>query len=431
MQAPLSLTPFERLMVYDDKPGYPLTFSMLCEFVGQLDRKGIETALELVHKRHPLLQATVNEGPFGLSWVWNRSSAIPVCWNETGWTTSLNPYVHCGVRLTAKLGERSTLYFEFHHSCCDGDGAALFLLDFLKAYDETTGGRPRAWNTVDPGLLSRRGRIAWPKSTEAESALPWWTRLKLAVEFLTCLPEQICGDQVVDPVPRTFSRHVFDAQQTSLLLEKLKAHKSRLNDVGLALLFQTLARWQRAKTGSSRQRRIRVLMPTSVRELSDRRMGAANRTSFAFLTRRCSACLDDFGPLHQGIREETAFIRKARPDLTTLAGLQLADRLGVLKLLPLLPVSQSSAILTNMGDRSPLRGEFAKENGLLKIGDVLLESASGTPPVGRGTRLALATARVADRMSVSLRCDPATFSLEAEQELLDAYVQSWREWARI
>jgi hypothetical protein len=420
-------------MVYDDRPGYPLSFLIRCDFLGTPDQAAIRDALETIAPRHPLLRARVEERDKNLYWVWDRPEPIPIHWGPWAWSRAISPFQECGLRVTVELAERSSMYFEFHHSSCDGDGAGLFILDFLKAYHESKGGEKRPWSKVDSALLLSRGEVPWPKKTrdfQDHEPLSWWKRLKFAFDFLTCVPEQITGDRQMTPTPRMFTSHIFDRDQTSLLLEALASRESNLNDVGFALLFRTLARWQQEKTPSPSFRKLRLLMPTSIRRLSDRRMGAANRTTFAFLTRCRSECLGNLSDLHVGIRQENEFIKQTRPDLTTLGGIELAAKFGLLKLVRLLPTAQSSAILTNMGDRSPLGRGFPRDSEGFRVGDVVLESISGTSPISARARIALASGRVADRMSVSLRCDPATFSLEAEQELLHRYVEAWQDWAK-
>ena len=57
---PLPLTPFERYMLADDRPDYPMAFPAVVEFSGSLRRAEFDAALEGALREHPLLRARVD-----------------------------------------------------------------------------------------------------------------------------------------------------------------------------------------------------------------------------------------------------------------------------------------------------------------------------------------------------------------------------------
>ena len=56
---PLPLVAFERYMLADDRPEYPMTFTLTLRLAGTVDREAFEAAVDEALARHPLLVALV------------------------------------------------------------------------------------------------------------------------------------------------------------------------------------------------------------------------------------------------------------------------------------------------------------------------------------------------------------------------------------
>ena len=97
----LPLIPFERYMLVDDRPGYPMSFVFVVELAGTPDRTALEAAFQAALARHPLLSArlAVALGPGhrrtsqprvareqGRSRLSNREAdqLAHICWNARG-----------------------------------------------------------------------------------------------------------------------------------------------------------------------------------------------------------------------------------------------------------------------------------------------------------------------------------------------------------
>ncbi len=79
---PLPLTPFEKYMLADDRPDYPMTFSLQLDFSGEFRRPLFDASLEEALSRHPLLCAVVRHLPkAGRVWMPADPSMPPVDWN--------------------------------------------------------------------------------------------------------------------------------------------------------------------------------------------------------------------------------------------------------------------------------------------------------------------------------------------------------------
>lgn len=414
---PLPLTAFEKVMLLYDRPNFPMTFVIEFHFLGQLHPPALEEALALVAPRHPMLHCRLERTT--AAWVWPGSARpVPVYWSDHPGNFDLTQ--QGGVRAFAQSASgRTRLTFEFHHAVCDGQGAAMFLRDFAQAYQQIRGSGPvQSWSRSQLAPLQDRGLLPARPSQESP---PLLQSLGFVLDFLLTRPHSVAGGAPVVSGPRRgMARHTFAAAESGAWLA---GHSGNLNDLALTALFGALASWQsRFKSGG----RVRVLMPTSLRSLSDMRAGACNRTSFAFLSRPLQTCLGPLPQLYAGICQETDFIKRFRPDLATLIGMQWLDRTHLLAPFMALPLRFSTAVFTNMGKVNPSRPQFGVENGNLKIGDVLLESVVGTPPVQPRTGMAVGLSQLEDKVSIGLRCDPTRFSPSQEQALLDLFVARWR-----
>ena len=411
-------------MLHRDTPSHPMVFEIVFEVIGDIDKAAVRESLDFLVERHPLSTAVISDG----HWRADPERQIPVHWGESP-LSKLDLRVQGGIRLVITSGR---IRFEFHHATTDAEGASLFVRDFAQAYQERTGGPSRRWSRHNTQGLLERHVIPWPKKPEGHDGnepISLWRRLQLALQIVARLPEQLLGDQWLPSAPtRPMRSLTFSPAETQQVAQRAVDMKVNLASVSFSLLFRTLARWQARCGVSPGLRRIRVLVPTSIRQLSDYRMGACNRNSFAFLTRTRQSALECNTEFIESMHQEMRFIREARPDLSTLLGLELAQRFNLLSLVGRLPTLQSTAALTYLGDFSNSRQHAADEAGV-KVGNLIVTRVAGSPPISSGTRFAFAVNRAGERMSVGLRSDAQTFSPEAEKALLESYAQCWAEWA--
>ena len=419
---PLRLTAFEQLMLHQHQALHPMIFELHCQLTGRIQPEVARAALGAAAARHPMLLARIQDQ----AWVMEPGSGVPFVWgNEPGET--LHPVRTGGARLVAR---EDSLRFEFHHASCDGEGASLFLRDFFQAYQAISEGGSPIWRTMDLQPLERRDHLPWPQSTSVQQAnLSPLQHARQALEFLAYRPTQIQWDRLGQrAIPRGLTAYTFSREQSQAIVEKARSVGMNLNTVALGLLFQTLARQPRRQCFSPFPERLRILMPVSNRSFSDFRMGAANKISYAYLTRRRHDALGEQKALFSGLQEEVKYIRHHRPDLVLLAGIKVAWRLGVLGLLYRWSRLQATAILSYMGDLSPRRG-YRIENGYYRVNDFALHSVYGSPPVTPGTPIAVGIGRVGDHLSIGWRSSPALFSRQTELSMLDDYLQGWQRWA--
>ncbi|NDC64985.1 MAG: hypothetical protein EBZ59_13625, partial [Planctomycetia bacterium] len=62
------LSPFEHLLLRDQRPGYPMCFFLHCDVEGPLDPQRLRTALIAAAERHPLLRSRVRDSWWRPAW---------------------------------------------------------------------------------------------------------------------------------------------------------------------------------------------------------------------------------------------------------------------------------------------------------------------------------------------------------------------------
>lgn len=457
---PLPLAPVEQFLVGDDDRQHPKTFGVELAFSGRPDRQAVEDAIAQSVARHPLLQAYVEPAGRGLVWVPARTR-VPVDWLDPG-APFVSPRGHwidirqeCGLRAWVQSDEsRSSLGFQFHHACCDGRGAREWIGDFMTAYARGTGSSAYPpWRVLNYERLRQRA-VFRPAVTNGQSVkTSVWQKLVYAYRFHLqgpralavprdpSLPNQTSlsganGPDTPDGSQTNVSlihRHVFTRAEFRRIAERVGPQET-LNDVAVALLFQTLAAWNRRHGQARHTQRLRILMPMDLREHADVRLPAANRMSFSFLSRTVGEC-GEWRPLVDGIGKETGKIKTTRFSLDFLAGLEALQGLGP-RALPWLMRLQgciATAVLTNLGDLSRrFRRMFpTTDDGRIRIGNLVLDAVFGTPPIRPRTHAGFGICIYAEQMAVSGICNTCELGDRGASELFASYINAWRRWAEL
>lgn len=409
---PLPLTAFEELMVRDKV--MPMDIWIELVFRDRLSLPALQEALAVLAERHPLLLARVEKVRGSFCWVPGPTSTIDLV---RAWQPEpVDPENGPGIRLYLVERDREcSLYLQVHHACCDGTAIRMILLDLVTLYARLTdpqGPWPEL-TRLEPALLPARGAIPPPPQAESSASR---NELLEILRFLFPWPQALARE----PGPAgelPFSRRVLEREETEAVLQRAAGSGVRFNEQAISDLFAVLGDWQRAHGRPHPRSRLRILIPMDVRELVDRRLPACNRVTFAFLTRRLDECGLD---LSQALRGEHEYIRRYRTDLDFLRGLEFARGKRLLPLILRLPLPLSTAVLTNLGDVTPLRGFPVEEEGL-RIGDTVCLHASGATGVRPGTVASFSLCRIAGRLSIGLRCAHPWLGVAAENALLDAF----------
>lgn len=440
---PLALVPFERYMLADDRPDYPMVFTTIVSLAGELQREPFAAALAETLERHPLLRSTLVSGGRGqlqwmpvespqprLDWREKSSQVIPPDVLEFGEGIDLQREI--GVRAWVRKGEgKSLLLMQFHHACLDGIASLRVIGDLLGAYGRRTagGGEQPELSDIDPAALARRGQFAPVEATGVERPRDLWTTVREGARMLLCRPaaipllrkERLSAAE--NPFP-SIQWHTFNADEFKQLRNAARRMEVSVNDLIMRDLFLFLSDWNRQHAPLRESDWLRVTMPTSLRQANEESMSAANRIGYAFLTRRRRDCRDPQALL-EGIRWETERVLKGKLGLEFINGLRTSLRIPfAMRLLATPPRCFSTVVLSNIGDVTRrFVGRFPREAGRVRFGDVTLLGFTGTPPLRPHTRASFFASVLAGELTIAVRCDPLHFTAAETRQVLEGYLR--------
>jgi hypothetical protein len=441
---PLALTPFEYYYWCDDRPEYPTCYPVEMTFSGPLDRKHFLAAWSAATARHPMLGARIDTSGKRPMWVAGDGDPPPVDWAD-GPTPVLpaagrqiDLRTECGVKAWVRIGPSTTrLRLQFHHACCDGQAAVQFVEELLVRYHcEVVGDAADAeLPTLDPDLLKTRGmppQVSVNPPLRLKLYYTWliardWAKLLIRNPLPLAAP---AGPDVLPDTETTdtdFVTRTLDIDVVRRLRRIASERGVTVNDLLLRDAFGVISRWNE-RCGDARDGWLRINMPVSFRSRADRRLPAANRLSFAFLTRRSRDCRNDQRLLDSIVRE-TRDIKRNHAHLTFLGGLDFAQ--SVPGMLPWFLNRQrcfATMVVSNVG-RVFARTRLPRCQGKLVCGNVQLDDFNGVPPIRPFTRASLVILDYARHTNVSLQCDPRHFSAAQATELLDNYIACLQQTA--
>ncbi len=441
---PLPVTPFEYYYLADDRPAYPMTFPFELRFRGALDRRRFTAALSAAIKRHPLLQATIDESTARPSWV--RSADSP--WLD--WRDSPDPIDHpAGERIDLRSepglrtwvraeGDSTCVLHQFHHAACDGLAALRFIEDWMLLYNcgERGGARDDsvqrvgALEKLDSQLLHARGdfRDGAPAPKGFHAARESWAVARYWAGALWRRPAPLAGvTQRIAPAehadpPPVLEMHVatLPADRVVALKQAASATGATLNDIMMRDLLATIAEWN-AEHGAKSRRKLWLNVPVNLRRRSDRGMPAANRIGYAFIGLKPRQCASDDRAMAD-IRRQMNRIRQSNAALRFLDGLGFACLSGIVPRMVERPSCFATAVLSHLG-RTYGRTALPQDNGKVLCGSAVLERIAAAPPVRPLTRAAVATVEYAGELTIALRCDREHFTSAAGRMLLSRFVE--------
>jgi len=350
------------------------------------------------------------------------------------------------VDLTAEPGLRGWLRqtdrgwdvrLQFHHACCDGQGARMFIQDLVMAYavlrdccKHTTPFLP-----IDVSHLDRRGQFTGPGSV-----IPHLRRMRSTLRLVVPRPQAVAKSHSAaaarrpaagrDPQPTGLCSHTFQPDVVSKLQDAQSLDGASFNDVAVATLFKVLGRWQRAH-GVSARSLVRITVPIDLRSREDERLPASNRYTYLFLSRRVGAC-GEWSDLLAGVQAELQTQRQSREGLCLLAMLGIVSRWPrLLRWALRLPFCFSTAVLTNLSDPSRrLRKRLPVDaDGFFWLDGARCHDVRVvTPPLRPQTHWGLGLVEYAGRLTVLLRYDATTIDAEAAERVKTDYVEALSEW---
>ncbi|MEM7312870.1 MAG: hypothetical protein AAF497_06935 [Planctomycetota bacterium] len=414
-----------------------MTFASNLFLTGELQKNAFQSALDDALLLHPLLHAIVKPVKQGKP-CWVASKQPPVVdWGGIDDPIQLHEAIdlrsETGLRIWVRTGNgKSRIIFQFHHASSDGTGAHRFIGDVLAGYGIRTCDDRRHPEIAeyDSNLLRARRSKLCQDITNPSLFRILKSRIGHAMQVFApkIAPLRLNGkstsdaEPVPDAIPAVVS-HLFDREQHNRLRQSASCQGVMLNDLLMAELFHTM-RWWNVEHGAADKGRLRIMMPSDMRDKECFAMSAANMTSYNFITRKMTEC-DDERSLLKGLRNEIAQIK--HHDL----GHQFIDSIMAARnfpwLLPLLLGSRrclSTITMSHMGDPTKrFLATFPREKGKLVCGDVVLDKMIGVSPLRPQTRAAVSVVTMYRQLMINVRLDPHTMSLQDSRQFLDYYVE--------
>ena len=442
----LPMTPFERYMLADDRPQYPMTFFMQFDFDGDVQRDCWEQAYREVVSRHPLLNARVENG----RWRAAGEESPEHHWQDFG--EPVEPEGGERIDLTGRTGLRAwtqigtgrvRLVCQFHHACCDGVGALQFIGDWLAAYRRLCGCAEDETGELDVARLASRGDPRWRVVEDVEPVPRWkaiWSFVQEAVRFASRRPQPVrfsrprptddsIGATVAEEQPENaghpqWHHHSLSPETTRRLRRQAKTLGVTVNDLMVRDLFLMLADWNRSQQEQSERGWLQINVPTNLRSRVDNQLPAANIIGYAFLGRRQDECQEAGAEtLLQGITRDMAAIRKWNLGQYFLDGLARAQRLPGMMRWFTRPRCRATAVFSNLGDPSRrFRQRLPRKQGLIVVGDLTLRRVLAVPPLRPLTRVAMLAVHYGGELTLVLQADRRLVRPKTASELLEHFV---------
>lgn len=437
---PLPLSPFERYMVQDETRDYPMSFVLIVNLKGHLQRNIFEQSVLFALNRHPLLMSLISKvGGKGWCWTPVANPALVIEWELNGQPLQVPDDQR--IDLTREIGLRiwgdwrpnaTELVFQFHHACTDGLGGVQFIGDLLAHYGLRTISDGAEAPEIEPVQFDRLKARATFSSVESEVppksvSCPYMIGRRV-LKLLRRGPVPLAASRNRNSVgmalefPAVISRMVERA--VLLQLKVVAAQKGvELNDLYLLEMFQTIRQWNEQHAQGRDNQWLRIGMPTSLRTPIHDQMPAANVVGYMFLTRRAGDCSRPDELLADIHKQTSTIVNDRQGRLLAFAVKYLLKVPGLLWCLLRLNRCFCSAILTNVGDiRRQFTARFPLKQGKCVAGNVTLEVLKGAVPVRRNTRLSTSVGTYAGNLYINMHCDPLSFTREQAEELADLFV---------
>ncbi len=408
----------ERFHWYRHNTEFPNVLFCRLKYEGEVDRNYLQTASDYVLSRHRLLSAKLTKCAGRLAWEADHRPVQEIRWHDS----ELNfdefragpidledePGLRCDVFQANRAGD---FVYQGHHAATDGLGGMMAVADCLVAYDNLCRGRPveSGLRRLDPYSIIRRNRIGLFRTGFWKRLSVQWIPIFGAIKFgLTSVAPLVTSDardSSIRPLPPDYPTIITRPLPSGLYdrVQQFATEKNAsTNEILLAALFLAVDHWQKDSEIDRHGKKIRIMVPISIRELSDR--CACNRISFVQLDRGDKDFRHPSG-LVWGINYELGIIRRYRFEKSLLIGLRLMSFVpGVLRWNVARRKRRATTFLTNVG--APFdRLRLERVNGMIKCGGLLLKQLELTAPYYDQTPAAFLVCGFAGTYSITINYD--------------------------
>lgn len=432
---------FEQFMLEDDRNNYPMSIFLSTEFTGNVQATVLKHALDEALRRHPLLRSRIIGSPLSQSrWAESVDSmpfvdcaphGVPMNYPE-GKGPRIDLQHENGLRVWVRTSENHvSMSFQFHHACCDALGAMQFLEDWFMVYDHHVhgGSGPPPLKELSHELFATRARFGLsPFEKFCRFPIDVWGVLVGLGVLLVTRPVPITASKNLssgDPDSSnkfpTLMTHTFDDSTFNTLLLVSRAQHVTLNDLTISHLFCVLRDWNEQQEMGSGKPCLRIIVPMSLRRPGQKPIPAMNYVGMVNLDRR-GGRIKSPSTLLKGISQEMRLLKWFR------LGMLFSTCYKVLAMVPggirlMLPLERCGAttILSNFG-RAFEGWTLKKQNGHIVVGDMILQSITGAPPLRPWVRATFTLLSYAGKLTLAMHYDQTILCRADAETLLEAYV---------
>lgn len=433
MTTRLRVTSIERYHLSDETPQNPNVIGCDLHVRGDVDLDIATAALRKVAERHPMISARLN----GQAWDIDPSNADLLKWEICN--ASDSDLEHGDLRIIdladglacrfimRRHDAGAQLSFRLHHAAADGGGGLQSVADWLVTYHrlQTCSDRPKS-RAMRPELLNQRNNLRL--LSRAFISKLWVQPIAIlgATKFLFRRVQPL---KPLDPIrsqkfPKDFTtlRASLSADQMTRLKQEAESADATINEMILRALFLALHDFRKAYGYHRTGEWLRLIVPVSIRDFSDRGLSASNRASMVQLDRTDRDFNDPKGLLW-GLNYELTNIRKWNLEKTFLLLVRCFSIVpGWIDRIAAKDICRATSVLTNLG--SPFdRLKLERVDGKLQSGNLLVEDVDLVVPLRRKTPIGLATLRYAGEQKICLHFDPVEVDHFEAEILLEKVVQ--------
>ena len=264
----LALTDIEELFLWQDRPEFPSSTFVRCQFSGVLLRSELELALKKTLARHPLLRSTVIRQGRTLLWNPAKQPTPELVWSKgatgRGFPSAkpLDIWTEIGLRVFV-VGDASKnkcdLIMQFHHSCCDGLGMQEFIHDLLIIYAGLSDDQiPQpSLNSRDYDGLRDRGKVFQRTSSVSRLIFKQLKDIVGVVRFFRHSPKPIVPHEYVSknsPLPVAYPATCgfdFNRQELGALRAAARRNNVMLNDLLIYEIYCAVAALRNSSSEAS------------------------------------------------------------------------------------------------------------------------------------------------------------------------------------
>ncbi|MDR0337035.1 MAG: hypothetical protein LBI18_08090 [Planctomycetaceae bacterium] len=428
----IPFTIFEKYMLLDDQPAYPMDSFRLLLFSGRLNFSYFEASIASVVRYHPMLRSVVREDSRGrFFWeevdcpIFIRKIRGPLAMRYPN-PEAIDLFNEPGLKVYfVEERNRTSVLFQFHHCVSDGIGEMEVLADILSDYviRFQGGSPPDNPRHLEPELLSQRGS----------------TGLTLRKYFRFFVPMAVTTYQLLCRFPTPLAPHVplntnipakdylalcadgLTRNETQNYFNRAKKYDVTVNDLLLRDLFLAMGEWRKKWFDPHENSYLRITMPMNLRTESLKKMPTANSVTMLFLDRK-ERDFTEPTQLLQRIHQETNWIKRTEQKHVLLLSMKIRDRLpGGLNYELKSQKCRATAVLSNLGRIFESLPFMRRHDGRLFIGNAVLEEIDAAPPIRSGTLISLSALTYANQLRLILRYDAKNMTNEQANDFLHIF----------